>query len=146
MVGRQFRASKVGGEQRLNLVAQCVLNLIRRFSGIDHFEVELFRHFVELLDQNLSQITNGKDEGKILGPIEEWSANGLTARRKGTPENLPRMVAEAKRIISNAPSALAQAVESVTAQKEWVIVQFRSPEQLKQTSINDRIVECLLYQ
>jgi hypothetical protein len=50
-VGRQFRASQVGGEQRLNLAAQCVLNLIRRFSGIDHFEVKLFRHFVELLDQ-----------------------------------------------------------------------------------------------
>ena len=51
VVGRQFRASQVGGEQRLNLAAQCVLNLIRRFSGIDHFEVKLFRHFVELLDQ-----------------------------------------------------------------------------------------------
>ena len=26
VVGRQFRASQVGGEQRLNLAAQCVLN------------------------------------------------------------------------------------------------------------------------
>ena len=50
-VGRQLRASQVVGEQRLNLAAKFVLNLIRRFSGIDHFEVKLFRHFVELLYQ-----------------------------------------------------------------------------------------------
>ena len=50
-VGRQLRAAQVGGEQRLNLAAQFGLNLIRRFSGIDHFEVKLFRHFVEFLDQ-----------------------------------------------------------------------------------------------
>ena len=34
-VGRQFRASQVGSEERLNLAAQRVLNLVRRFSGID---------------------------------------------------------------------------------------------------------------
>jgi hypothetical protein len=34
--------------------AQFGLNLIGRFSGIDHFEVKLFRHFVELLDQELT--------------------------------------------------------------------------------------------
>ena len=50
-VGRQFRASQVGGEERLNLAAQCVLNFIRRFSGIDHLEVKLFCHFIELLDE-----------------------------------------------------------------------------------------------
>ena len=51
VVGRQFRASQVGGQERLNLAAQCVLNFIRGFSGIDHFEVKLFRHFIELLDE-----------------------------------------------------------------------------------------------
>ena len=104
------------------------------------------RDFLELLEQYLSQVTKAGDDSNILGPIEEWSASGLIARRSGTPENLPRLVGEVKRIISKAPSALAQAVDSVTSQRDWVIVQFRNPEELKQTSIDDRMVECLLYQ
>ena len=104
------------------------------------------RDFVELLEQHLSQVAKDSDDHKILGPIQEWSTTGRIARRKGTPEDLPRLVSDVKRIISNAPSALAQAVESVTAEKDWVTVRFQNPEQLRQTPIDDRMVECLLYQ
>jgi oligopeptide/dipeptide ABC transporter ATP-binding protein len=104
------------------------------------------RDFIDLLDRHLSQISKDSDEDKILGPIEEWTASGLTARRKASPENFPSLVDKAERVISRGPSAMVQALESVTRKGEWLIVQFRNPNVLRQTLISDRTVECLLYQ
>jgi len=104
------------------------------------------RDFVDFLDEHLSDPKRAGDDESVLGPIEDWRAKGLVARIEVDPLKVETAVERIKSILAEAPAALAQAVESVSSESWTVRVRFRSPDQLLQTSIQGRLVECLLYQ
>jgi peptide/nickel transport system ATP-binding protein len=104
------------------------------------------RDFVDLLDEHLSGSTRAVDDVEALGPIEDWWAKGLLAGRKIGTQDPQRLVEKVRAVLAKATPPMQQAVQSVAVQGESVIVQFRIPEQLKQTVFADRTVECLLYQ
>jgi len=104
------------------------------------------RDFVDFLDEHLSDPKRAGDDEAVLGPIEDWRAKDLLARVEIDPLKAGTAVERIKSILVEAPVALAQAIESVSSENRTVMVRFRSPDQLLQTSIHDRVVECLLYQ
>jgi peptide/nickel transport system ATP-binding protein len=104
------------------------------------------RDFVDFLDEHLSDPKRVGDDESVLGPIEDWRAKGLVAKVEIDPLKMGTAVERIKSILAEAPAALAQAVESVSSESRTVMVRFRSPDQLLQTSIQGRLVECLLYQ
>ena len=104
------------------------------------------RDFVDFLDEHLSDPKRAGDDETILGAIEDWKAKGLVASLEADPLKLGAAIERVKTVLVEPPIAMKQAVESVSSQKRTVIVRFRSPDQLVQTNIRDRVVECLLYQ
>ena len=104
------------------------------------------RDFVDFLDEHLSDPKRAGDDEGLLGPIEKWSAKGLVASLEADPLKVEKAVDRIRAILVEAPVAMARAVESVSSQNRTVIVRFRSPDQLLQTSVQGRVVECLLYQ
>ncbi len=104
------------------------------------------RDFVDFLDEHLSDPKRAGDDESVLGPIEDWRAKGLVARLESDPLKVGKAVERVKAVLAEAPAAMAQAVESVSSQNRTLIVRFRSPDQLLQTKVQGRIVECLLYQ
>jgi oligopeptide/dipeptide ABC transporter ATP-binding protein len=101
--------------------------------------------FLEFLDDQLSN-PKQDDDLKILSPIEKWRARGSAAIRKTSPETQERLVEEINKIMAKAALPMAQAVQSVAVHGDSVTVQFKPFEQLKETTLGDRKVECLLYQ
>jgi peptide/nickel transport system ATP-binding protein len=104
------------------------------------------RDFVDLLDEHLSDPKRTGDDELTLGPIERWRTNGLVASFEAKPLDVEKAVERVKAVLTEAPVAMAHAIESVWAQNRTVMLRFRSPEPLLQTSVKDRVVECLLYQ
>jgi len=104
------------------------------------------RDFVDFLDEHLSDPKRVGDDESVLGPIEDWRAKGLVARLESDPLKVGKAVERVNGVLAEAPVAMAQAVESVSSQNRSVLVRFRSPDQLLQTKVQGRIVECLLYQ
>jgi len=104
------------------------------------------RDFIDLLDEHLSGSTRAVDDVEALGPIEDWWAKGFLAGRKIGTQDPQRLVEKVRAVLAKATPTMQQAAQSVAVQGESVIVQFRIPEQLKQTVVADRTVECLLYQ
>jgi peptide/nickel transport system ATP-binding protein len=104
------------------------------------------RDFVDLLDEHLLGIVRSLEDFGVLGPIEDWWVKGLVAGRKVDTEDPQRLVDRVKALIARAMPPMQQAVESVGVKGDSIIVQFKAPEQLRQTPIANRIVECLLYQ
>lgn len=104
------------------------------------------RDFVDFLDEHLSDPKRAGDDELVLGPIENWRTNGLVASLEAKPLNIEEAVERVKAVLAEAPIAMAQAIESVSTHKRTVIIHFRPPNELRQTQVGDRIVECLLYQ
>jgi len=104
------------------------------------------RDFVDFLDEHLSDQKRAGDDESVLGPIEGWRADGLVASLKAKPLNVEKTVERVKAVLAEAPIAMTQAIESVSGRNRTVTVRFRSPDQLLQTNVQDRLVECLLYQ
>jgi oligopeptide/dipeptide ABC transporter ATP-binding protein len=104
------------------------------------------RDFVDFLDEQLSDSNRVGDDELILGPIEKWRTKGLVASLESKPVNIQIAVERVKAVLAKAPAPLTQAVESVSAENGTVVLRFRPPNLLLQTSIQDRLVECLLYQ
>jgi oligopeptide/dipeptide ABC transporter ATP-binding protein len=104
------------------------------------------RDFVDLLDEHLLGIVRSVEDFGLLGPIEHWWVKGLVAGRKVDAEDPQRLVDRVKALLARAMPPMQQAVESVGVKGDSVIVQFKALEQLRQTPIANRIVECLLYQ
>jgi oligopeptide/dipeptide ABC transporter ATP-binding protein len=104
------------------------------------------RDFIDFLDEHLSDPKRAGDDENILGPIENWRAEGVVASLRAKPLNVDKAVERVKAVLAEAPVAMTQAVESVSSQNRTVTVRFRPPDQLRQTSVKDRLVECLLYQ
>ena len=104
------------------------------------------RDFVDFLDDHLSDPKRAGDDESILGPIEGWRADGLVAMMKAEPVSVEKAVERVKAILAEAPIAMTQAVKSVSTQNRTVMVRFNPPNELRQTQLQDRLVECLLYQ
>ena len=104
------------------------------------------RDFVDFLDEHLSDPKRAGDDESVLGPIEDWRAKGVVASLEANPLRVGRAVERVKGVLAEATVAMARAVESVSSQNRSVLVRFRSPDQLLQTKVQGRIVECLLYQ
>jgi peptide/nickel transport system ATP-binding protein len=104
------------------------------------------RDFVDFLDEHLSDPKKAGDDESILGPIAKWRARDLVASLESEPLNIEKAVERVKAVLAEAPVVMTQAVESVSARNRTVTVRFRPPDQLLQTNIQNRLVECLLYQ
>ena len=104
------------------------------------------RDFVDFLDEHLSDPKRAGDDESIVGPIEGWHADGLVASLEAKPMSVEKAVERVETILAEAPVAMTQAIESVSAHHGTVTLRFRSPDQLLQTNVQDRLVECLLYQ
>jgi len=104
------------------------------------------RDFIDLLDEHLSGSMRAVDDAEALGSIDDWWAKGFAAGRRIGTQDPQRLAEKVKAVLAKATSPMQQAVQSVAVQGESLIVQFRVPEQLKQTVVGDRTVECLLYQ
>jgi peptide/nickel transport system ATP-binding protein len=104
------------------------------------------RDFVDFLDEHLSDPKKAGDDESILGPIEDWRAEGVVASLRAKPLNVEKAVVRVKAVLAEAPVAMTQALESVSSRDRSVIVRFRPPDPLLQTNVKERIVECLLYQ
>lgn len=104
------------------------------------------RDFIDFLDEHLSDPKRAGDDETILGPIEDWRAKGLVASLEVKPLIVEKAVGRVKHVLAEAPVAMTQAIESISSQNRTVTVRFRPPDQLLQTNVQGRIVECLLYQ
>ena len=104
------------------------------------------RDFIDLLDEHLSGSMRAVDDAEALGSIDDWWAKGFAAGRRIGTQDPQRLAEKVKAILAEATLPMQQAVQSVAVQGESLVVQFRMPEQLKQTVVADRTVECLLYQ
>jgi len=104
------------------------------------------RDFVDFLDEHLSDPKRAGDDERILGPIGAWRAEDLVASMEAKSLSVERAVERVKAVLAEAPVAMSQSIESVSSQNRTVIVRFRPPAQLLQTTVEDRVVECLLYQ
>ena len=104
------------------------------------------RDFVDFLDEHLSDPKSAGEDENILGPIEDWRAEGLVARLEAKPLKVEKAVERVKAVLAEAPPAMTQAVESVSSENRSITVRFRAPDQLVQTNVQNRTVECLLYQ
>jgi oligopeptide/dipeptide ABC transporter ATP-binding protein len=104
------------------------------------------RDFVDFLDEHLSDPKKAGHDETILGPIERWKAKDLVASFGADPLRVGEAVERVKTVMIEAPIAMKQAVESISSQNRTVFVRFRSPERLLKTNIQERVVECLLYQ
>src|SRR2546428_11479291 len=104
------------------------------------------RDFIDLLDEHLSGSMRAVDDAEALGSSDDWWAKGFAAGRKIGTQDPQRLAEKVKAVLAKATSPMQQAVQWGAVQGEALIVQFRVPEQLKQTVVGDRTVECLLYQ
>lgn len=104
------------------------------------------RDFLDLLDEHLSDPNRAGEDEAILGPFEDWWANGLAAGRKTQAESASHTVERVRAVLNEGPPSMAEAIEIVDYKGGAVVVRFRSPIMLAQTMLEDRTVECLLYQ
>ena len=104
------------------------------------------RDFLDLLDEHLSDPKRAGGDETILGRIEEWWAKGLAAGRDTKLGNGEQIVERMRAILAEGPPAMGQAVRTVGVKGNSVILEFQAPDDLAQTHIGQRIVECLLYQ
>src|SRR2546428_13943210 len=104
------------------------------------------RDFIDLLDEQLAGSMRAGDAAEALGSIYDWWAKGFAAGRRIGTQDPQRLAEKVKAILAEATLPMQQAVQAVAVQGESLVVQFRMPEQLKQTVVADRTVECLLYQ
>ena len=80
-----------------------------------------------------------------LGPVEEWTTDGLIARRRVRDADPDALAAKARTILGDVGSPMTQAMEAVTVEEESLVVRFRPPAPLQPKDLEGRLVECLLY-
>ena len=79
------------------------------------------------------------------GPVEEWEADGLIARRKMGKADPAPVYDLIRRILQDAGGPMAAAVREVRIEGTTVVVEFRPPDLLVPKDVEGRVVECLLY-
>jgi len=79
-----------------------------------------------------------------LGPIEEWKAEGLEARRhvEGSGETERKLLDTA---LESVPAAMRAAIERISSEDRTLRLTFRAPATLEPKQVGNRSVECLLY-
>jgi len=80
-----------------------------------------------------------------LGPVEEWTTDGLIARRRVRDADPDALAAKARTILGDVESPMTQAIEAVMVEEEGLVVRFRPPAPLQPKDVEGRLVECLLY-
>ena len=81
----------------------------------------------------------------LAGPIEEWDAEGLIARRdvgKSDPAQVQSLI---QKIVRETGGPLAEAIREIRVDGTSIIVEFRPPDPLVPKEVEGRAVECLLY-
>lgn len=81
----------------------------------------------------------------LAGPVKEWEADGLIARRemgKADPGPVYDLI---RRILLESGGPMAGAVRKVSIEGTVVVVEFRPPDLLVPKEAEGRLVECLLY-
>lgn len=104
------------------------------------------RDFLDYLEERRLDVTKKGEDEKNLGSLDGWWAKGLQAGMKLEDREPAGLVSNVRTVISEAQPQLTEAVQNVSIQKGQLIVQFRQPDPLRQTDVEGRTVECLLYQ
>ncbi len=102
------------------------------------------RDFLDYLEERWLQPGRAEAE-KALGPIETWVATGLEARRALDGDDPKAFVGPIRNILEEAFPPMREALQTVAAEGEEVVVRFRPPAELRPKDIGGRTVECLLY-
>ena len=101
------------------------------------------RDFVEFLEERWLDEKIAQAEAS-LGPIDEWSYQGLEARRTA-PQNVAGLAEIIRRILESGLPAFAAAVSSIGVEEGEIVVRFRTADDLRPKLVEGRMVECLLY-
>ncbi len=104
------------------------------------------RDFIDYLEQRRLNPERAKEDERILGPLDLWSAKGSKAKRKVRQQDPGPILAFLKEILGDAQQQMAQAIQSLSVKEDHIVVEFQEPEKLVQTQVDARTVECLLYQ
>ncbi len=102
------------------------------------------RDFLDYMEERWLEPGRAEAEN-VLGPIEVWVAAGLEARRALDGGNPKTFVGPIRDILEEASPPMREAVQSVAAEGEEVVVRFRPPSELRPKDLGGRTVECLLY-
>ncbi len=81
----------------------------------------------------------------LAGPVEEWEAYGLIARRDAGKSDPAPVQVLMQRIVQETGGPLAEAIRDIRVEGNAVVVEFRPPDLLVPKEIDGRVVECLLY-
>ncbi len=101
------------------------------------------RDLVDLLEERWLQPKVAEAEAE-LGPISEWTAEGLLVKRNVNGSGKVERGLLAK-VLASAPAPLREAVKSTALQDGALEVRFRPPDALVPKRVGERTVECLLY-
>jgi len=101
------------------------------------------RDFVEFLEERWLDEKVAQAEAN-LGPIDEWSYQGLEARR-AAPQDVAGIAETIRRILETGLPAFAAAVRSIEVEEGEIVVRFRTADDLRPKLVEGRMVECLLY-
>lgn len=86
-----------------------------------------------------------KQDEEALGPMKAWWARGLVAGRKVGKDDPEKLLASIRRVLSEAPPPLVEALRDVSVRDGIVQVEFSPPADLQPKELDGRVVECLLY-
>jgi len=102
------------------------------------------RDVIALLEERwLSPELAGREA--LAGPVEEWEANGLIARRDvGKSDPVPVEVL-IRKIVQETGGPLGDAIRDIRVEGSTIVVEFRPPVSLVPKEVEGRVVECLLY-
>src|SRR5213594_1832412 len=81
----------------------------------------------------------------LAGPVKEWEADGLIARRQMGKTDPGPVYDLIRRILLESGGPMAGAVRKVSIEGTVVVVEFRPPDLLVPKEAEGRLVECLLY-
>ena len=102
------------------------------------------RDVIALLEERwLSPELAGREA--LAGPVEEWEANGLVARRdvgKSDPAPVQVLI---RKIVQETGGPLGDAIRDIRVEGSTILVEFRPPDSLVPKAVEGRVVECLLY-
>jgi hypothetical protein len=107
-------------------------------------DVDSIRDVIALLEERWLSPELAQREA-LVGPIEEWEAVGLIARRdvgKSDPAPVQSMI---QKIVQETGGPLTEAIREIRVDGSSIVIEFRPPDPLVPKEVDGRVVECLLY-
>lgn len=101
--------------------------------------------FVDYLERRRLNMEVEKLDEETLGPMKAWWAKGLVAGRNVGKDDPEALVASVRRVLTEAPTPLVEALRDVSVGNGTVRVEFRVHADLQPKELDGRVVECLLY-